>query len=69
MKNVGIGTESVWAGESKVFSEGAICVPVYNSVAFGYDDMDEWFAVATGKKPGHIYSRNTNPTVRVLEEK
>ncbi|MCC6105007.1 cystathionine gamma-synthase family protein [Acetobacter sp.] len=69
MKNVGVGTESVWAGESDVFSEGAICVPVYNSVAFGYDDMEEWFAVATGAKPGHIYSRNTNPTVRVLEEK
>ena len=69
MKNVGVGTESVWAGENNVFSEGAICVPVYNSVAFGYDDMEEWFAVATGEKPGHIYSRNTNPTVRVLEEK
>ncbi|NHO33982.1 cystathionine gamma-synthase family protein [Acetobacter fallax] len=69
MKNVGVGTESIWAGESDVFSEGAICVPVYNSVAFGYEDMEEWFSVATGSKPGYIYSRNTNPTVRVLEEK
>jgi len=63
------GTDSVWAGEEKLFSEGAICLPVFNSVTFGYDDMNEWFDVALGKKKGHIYSRNTNPTVRPLEEK
>jgi cystathionine gamma-synthase len=39
------------------------------SIAFGHDDLDEWRAVALGQKPGHIYSRNTNPTVAVLEEK
>ena len=33
------------------------------------DDLDEWQAVALGQKPGHIYSRNTNPTVSVFEEK
>lgn len=63
------GTEAVWAGEEQLFADGAICLPVYNSVTFGYEDMDDWFAVATGRKPGHIYSRNTNPTVRPLEDK
>lgn len=63
------GTESVWAGEEQLFAEGAICLPVYNSVTFGYDDMNEWNEVALGRKKGHIYSRNTNPTVRPLEEK
>lgn len=63
------GTEAVWAGEEHLFADGAICLPVYNSVTFGYEDMDDWFAVATGRKPGHIYSRNTNPTVRPLEDK
>jgi cystathionine gamma-synthase len=38
-------------------------------VSFGYDDVDEWLAVAQGRKPGHIYSRNTNPTVHAFEEK
>lgn len=65
----GKGTQSVWAGEEELFEQGAICPPVFNSVTFGYEDMEEWFAVATGKKPGHIYSRNTNPSVRVLEDK
>lgn len=64
-----MGTRAIWAGEEAHFSHGAICPPIYQSVAFGYDDMSEWFDVALGKKPGHIYSRNTNPTVRPLEEK
>ena len=63
------GTASVWAGEEHLFAENAICLPVYNSVTFGYDDMEEWHQVGMGKKKGHIYSRNTNPTVRPLEEK
>ena len=62
-------TAAVWAGEENLFAEGAICLPVFNSVTFGYDDMGEWFDVALGRKKGHIYSRNTNPTVRPLEEK
>ena len=35
----------------------------------GYEDVDEWYAVATGRAKGHIYSRNTNPTVRAFEQK
>jgi len=59
----------IWAGEEGLFSEGAITAPIYNSVAFGYEDMDKWFETALGNQEGHIYSRNTNPTVAVLEEK
>lgn len=68
-KSQNYGTQSIWAGEEYLFSEGAICVPVFNSVTFGYDDGEEWLQVARGEKPGHIYSRNTNPSVRPLEEK
>lgn len=69
MSNTDLGTEAVWAGEEALFAEGAIVVPVFQSVAFGYEAMDEWFDVALGQAPGHIYSRNTNPTNAVLEEK
>ena len=37
--------------------------------SFGYDDIDEWKDVALGKRKGHIYGRNTNPTVEAFEEK
>ena len=52
-----------------MFYHGSTEVPIVNSVTFGYDNVDDWFDVASGKKEGHIYSRSTNPTVAVFEEK
>lgn len=62
-------TTSVWGGESDLNVKGAVTAPIVNSVAFAYDDVDHWHDVSLGKAPGFIYSRNTNPTVAVLEEK
>ncbi len=63
------GTESVWAGEDRYLLQGATQVPVVHSVSFGYSDIDDWYDVALNKREGHIYARNTNPTVDVFEEK
>jgi cystathionine gamma-synthase len=68
-KKAHLGTRTVWAGEEEYLLQGATQVPVVHSVAFGYRDLDEWLQVALGQKEGHIYSRNTNPTVQVFEEK
>ena len=65
----GIGTRAVWAGEETRAWQGATQVPVVHSVSFAYDDLDEWLKVALGEKAGHIYGRNTNPTVHAFEEK
>ena len=62
-------TQSVWAGEETYLMDSVTQVPVVHSVSFGYDDLDTWRDVALGKKPGHIYGRNTNPTVGAFEEK
>ena len=63
-------TLCVWGGEEdRSFWAGATQVPVVHSVSFGYDDLDHWRDVALGRARGHIYSRNTNPTVAVFEEK
>ena len=69
MKIAGPGTKSVWGGEMGKFPDGATQVPVVNSVTFAYEDLESWFEVAIGKKEGHIYSRNTNPTTKVFEDK
>ncbi len=66
---VGLGTASVWAGEDGTFSDGATQVPLVHSVAFGYPNLEQWNEVALGREDGHIYSRATNPTVRVFEDK
>jgi cystathionine gamma-synthase len=65
----GLGTRSVWSGEEGERWSGATQVPVALSVSFGYNTVDEWLEVATGKSPGYIYGRNTNPTVAAFEEK
>jgi cystathionine gamma-synthase len=69
LSKAGIGTQAVWAGEEGPLLQHSTQVPIVQSVSFGYDDLDDWQAVALGQKPGHIYSRNTNPTVAALEEK
>ena len=68
-KTYKMATQTVWAGEERLFEGHATQTPVVHSVAFGYTDMEEWMDVALGKKTGHIYGRNTNPTVEVFEEK
>lgn len=62
-------TLSVWGGEENSLVQGATQVPVVYSAAYDYPDMDAWLDVALGRKPGHVYSRNTNPTVQVFETK
>jgi len=68
-KKAALGTRAVWAGENGPRWERATQVPVALGVSFAYDTIDDWLEVALGKAPGHIYSRNTNPTVAAFEEK
>lgn len=63
------GTTAIWTGEDQDFYHRAITSPIVNSVTFAYKDLDEWHNVSLGQEDGYIYSRNTNPTVQVLEEK
>jgi outer membrane protein TolC len=44
-------------------------VPIYENAAFAYDDLGTWREAALGQRPGDIYSRNSNPTVRAFEER
>ena len=68
-QNARLGTRAVWSGENGMRWERSTQVPVALGVAFGYEDIETWLEVAQGKSHGHIYSRNTNPTVAAFEEK
>ncbi len=68
-QHLNFGTRSVWGGEEEYLMQNVTQVPVVHSVSFGYKDFDEWLKVASGQHPGHIYGRNSNPTVNVFEEK
>jgi cystathionine gamma-synthase len=43
--------------------------PIIENAAFAYEDFETWRSVALRKEFGDIYSRNSNPTVRVFNEK
>jgi cystathionine gamma-synthase len=62
-------TRCVLAGEASYTSFNSINVPIFQNSAFEYHDMEEWIDVSLYRKPGDIYSRTTNPTVRAFEEK
>jgi cystathionine gamma-synthase len=65
----GLSTRAVWGGEDPDAPHGVTVPPIFLGVTFGYDDLDAWQAAGTGAGPGHIYSRNTNPTVEAFEAK
>jgi cystathionine gamma-synthase len=69
-KPIGKSTQSIWAGEQEhELYERSTQVPVVHSVSFAYKDIDTWQKAALEETEGHIYSRNTNPTVRAFEDK
>jgi len=69
-KKICQSTQSIWGGEQEhELYERSTQVPVVHSVSFAYKDIDTWHKVALQEAEGHIYSRNTNPTVRAFEDK
>jgi cystathionine beta-lyase/cystathionine gamma-synthase len=42
--------------------------PIYQSVKFTFDDVDETLRQFAGKRDGYYYSRVSNPTLRPLEQ-
>ena len=65
----GLSTRAVWSGEEERGPEGVTVPPVFLGVTFAYDELEMWRAVSLGEAPGHVYSRNTNPTVAIFEAK
>ena len=45
-----------------------IAPPIYQTAVFDVGDLDDVDAIYEGRKPGWIYHRDGNPTVRLLEE-
>jgi len=48
---------------------GSRAVPIYQTTSYVFESVDEAAAIFNIEKGGHIYSRITNPTVAVLEQR
>ncbi|MBK8322781.1 MAG: O-acetylhomoserine aminocarboxypropyltransferase [Betaproteobacteria bacterium] len=62
-------TLAVHAGQSPDPATGARAVPIYQSASFVLPDTDTAAALFDMEIPGHVYSRLSNPTVAVFEER
>ena len=65
----GFHTLAVHAGTSPDPATGARATPIYQTTAYVFDDADHAAALFNLQTYGYIYSRLTNPTVSVLEER
>ncbi len=62
-------TLSLHAGQQPDPTTGARAVPIYMTTSYVFDDSDHAAGLFNLEMPGHLYSRLTNPTVAVLEER
>jgi O-acetylhomoserine (thiol)-lyase len=65
----GFSTRAVHAGASPDPTTGARATPIYQTTAYVFDDVDHAASLFNLQTYGYIYSRLTNPTVAVLEER
>ncbi len=68
MSPLGPSTRSVHETEEVDPSTRSVIPPIAANSAFAYPDVESWLDAATGG-PGHIYSRNSNPTTARFEAK
>ena len=62
-------TLSLHAGQKPDPETGARAVPIYQTSSYVFRDVDHAASLFNLERAGHIYSRISNPTVAVLEER
>src|SRR5439155_18491000 len=68
-QNYGFETRAVHAGATPDPTTGARSTPIYQTTSYVFDDVDHAASLFNLHNFGYIYSRLTNPTVSVLEER
>src|SRR6476659_1703136 len=62
-------TLAVHAGQSPDPATGSRALPIYQTASYVFPDTDTAAALFNMETPGHVYSRLSNPTVAVFEER
>ncbi len=68
-KYPGFDTLSLHAGQAPDPATGARATPIYLTTSFVFRDSDHAAALFNMERAGHVYSRISNPTNAVLEER
>ena len=65
----GFETLSLHAGQHPDPEHRARAVPIYQTTSYVFEDGEQAAALFNLERPGYVYSRISNPTVAVLEER
>jgi O-acetylhomoserine (thiol)-lyase len=65
----GFDTLALHAGQAPDPATGSRAVPIYATTSFCFDDSEHAASLFNMERAGHVYSRISNPTVAVLEER
>src|SRR5258707_15430495 len=68
-KSLSFDTLSLHAGQQPDPLYGARATPIYQTTSFVFKDTDRAAALFNMERAGHVYSRMSNPTCAVLEER
>ncbi len=68
-KYPGFDTLALHAGQSPDPATGSRAVPIYQTTSYVFRDSEHAASLFNMERAGHVYSRISNPTVAVLEER
>jgi len=68
-KYPGFDTLTLHAGQHPDEAFGARAVPIYQTTSYVFNSTEHAASIFNSERPGHVYSRITNPTNAVLEER
>ena len=66
---LGFETRAIHAGAAPEMATGARSTPIYQTTSYVFDDVDQAASLFNLHSFGHVYTRLSNPTVAVLEER
>lgn len=67
--NHAFATRAIHYGYDAQSHQGALVPPVYMTSTFEFESVEQGAARFAGEEPGHFYSRISNPTQQLLEER
>ena len=67
--NTGFSTRAIHHGYDPLSHGGALVPPVYQTATYAFPTVEYGAACFAGEEPGHFYSRISNPTLALLEQR
>jgi methionine-gamma-lyase len=65
----GFATRAIHSGYDPLDHGGSLTPPIHMTSTYAFDTVEQGAARFAGEEPGHIYSRISNPTQSLLEER